>query len=218
MFARLNSSLDAVFCGYIPRYARRSARFLRSHAGKILYYMLVAAALCAIAYAAEIYRSQPAEPASQPSRQVDSILETVEVRVVPLAGNLPSDVHLLRGYSGSPQWNGECSLWEVHPATDCVMSAAYALLSGTVSECGMHPVYGGYVRIDTGEFEILYASLLPDPSISAGMYVRAGDLIGVPDSSMPSESYMGDHLHVEVVQNGKHQNLHTLQVESKLMD
>ena len=218
MFGRLSSSLDAVLYGYIPRYARRSVRFLRSNAGRILYYILVTAALAAIAYAAELYRSRPAEPTPQPSLQASVVQDAPEVALLPLAERLPTDTQLLRGYSDSVQWNSTLLMWQNHPAIDCRSSAAYALVHGTVSECGTHPVYGGYVRVNSGEFEILYASLLPASAVSEGKQVRAGDFLGTPDASMPSECHMGGHLHIEVLCNGKPQNPYTLQVESNLMD
>ena len=145
-------------------------------------------------------------------------LDTDEMYIQGMSSSLPEDVQILRGYSDAAQWNDLLSLWETHPAIDFAQPAAHALMHGTISECGMHPVYGGYIRINSGEFEILYASLLPDPALSAGMQVRAGDYLGIPDSSMPSERYMGSHLHIEVTHSGKLQNLYTLQAESNLMD
>lgn len=218
MLVKRNSSLDVVLYGYIPRYARKSACFLRTHSCKILYYLIVIAALAVIAYAAEIYRNRPETPAQGANLQASAVSETPEVRRTSLAAMLPEDLQVLRGYSDAAQWNDLLCLWEAHPAIDFALPAAHALMHGTISECGMHPVYGGHIRINSGEFEIVYASLLPNPALSAGMQVRAGDYLGIPDSSMPSERHIGSHLHVEVMHNGKLQNLYTLQAESNLMD
>lgn len=220
MIGRTNSVLDAVFFGYMPRFARRAARFLQRNIGKILYYALVIAVLAAIAYAAEIYRRDAGAPAaSQPeAQQVSTVQEEPAEALRPLMENMPEDAQVLRAYCDTPQWNDSLGQWEAHTGVDFAVKDVYSLTGGVVAACGTDPLYGGYVEIDAGKFQILYASIQLDPSIQPGGEVLAGDRMGTANSSMSGEDYEGSHLHMEIMQDEAKQNPQTFEAEIHLMD
>ena len=79
----------------------------------------------------------------------------------------------------------------------------YAAASGYVQQSGWYGGYGRYIRIshDFG-LQTAYAHM-SSLAVSAGAYVKKGQIIGYVGSSGYST---GPHLHFEVLKNGKHTN------------
>lgn len=176
---------------------------LRGHAGKAAYYGCVAVVLCAIAYAADQYRSET-EPSADalilPAADVG--ISTAAVEVLPI---LPEGGELLRGFTDLPEWNGTLQMWEAHGAVDYRLpeNEVKNLCEGTVRTVGRSGVYGGFVEVDCGAWRIRYASMDVDQSIVPNQQVALGDVLGRANTSMAGEAALGAHLHLEIERGGK---------------
>ena len=189
LWARINGGL------------RRFPPFLKRNAGRIAYYGLVVLALCAIARAAEAYRSGSDEDAL-----VLPAVDAVEVHPVEEPAPevlLPEAWELLRGYSEEPQWRSGLGLWEAHPAVDFdCEGGVLCLREGTVRTVGASGVYGGFVEVESDGVLMRYASIEPAGGLEPGLALDAGDAIGTADASMPGEADAGAHLHLELYLEG----------------
>ena len=186
--------------------------FLRRRGGQIVYYGGIALALTAIAFAAEQYRG---------GRGIDaavSVLPAVELSAPAPAEEeadalyAPEGAELLRAYAGEPQWNGTLELWETHTAVDYRVEgdAVASLSDGIVRAVGRSGAYGGFVEVECGERLLRYASIAPRDELLPGDALKAGDLIGTADASMPGEAEMGAHLHLESIRGDKYEDFVSL--------
>ena len=220
MSARLKLTWNAVAFDHISGFACRVARFGRKNAGKIIYYACMIAALSAIAYAADIYRKK--EVATEVMQGYAAEMQAAQTEEATpefqaIVELMPEGAQLIQGFFEDMRWNAALNRWESHAAVDFAMENVYSLTDGRIVDCGTNGLYGGYVRIDAGEYDVLYASIEADPSLKIGAEVSTGDRIGSVDASMPGESYMGDHLHFEILLDGKKLNPETFDVEIDLM-
>ena len=176
----------------------------KHHGGKIAYYSAVMAALCAIAFAAEQYRNgreEMADPLILPAveAQVSAAMEPRQVFAI------QEEAVVLREYSPDPDWNDALGQWENHLAVDfrCPQDRVEAACAGTIRMIGKSALYGGFIEIEADEYLLRYASVAPIAELEPGMEVEAGDLVGMADTSMAGEGYMGKHLHLEAYKMGE---------------
>ncbi|MDY4920134.1 MAG: M23 family metallopeptidase [Phascolarctobacterium sp.] len=118
----------------------------------------------------------------------------------------PTDGGEITSYFGgrSNPFGGYGRDW--HPGIDIANyygAPVYAAASGYVQQSGWYGGYGRYIRIshDFG-VQTAYAHM-SSISVSAGSYVRKGQVIGYVGSSGYST---GPHLHFEVIKNGEKMN------------
>lgn len=187
----------------VRRICLRLAQAAKRSAGKLIYYASVTAALIFIALAAEKYRSaeeQAADALILPAVETQSTAQAQEE-----AFSIPEGMGQIGYYTLKPQWSETLGQWQSHPALDyrCTDDAVYSLSGGTVRTVGCSGVYGGFVEVETGEFLLRYASVQADAALKPDMQIQAGDYIGLADSSMPAEKHMGNHLHLEIYQDGE---------------
>lgn len=179
----------------------RASAYFRAHGGKIAYYACVAVALCAIAYAAEQYRTE------RDSDMDALILPAVEMESPADAEPellMPEHAKRLRAYFVAPEWNAALGMWENHAAVDYRLegNAVTSLSDGTVRTVGKSGVYGGFIEVETHGLLLRYASVEPEEGMEPGQAVETGDPIAVADDSMPGEAHMGPHLHLELESDG----------------
>lgn len=181
---------------------RRFPPLLKRNAGRIAYYALVVIALCAIARAAEAYRSgSDGDALVLPAADAMDVLQVEEPAPQVL---LPEAWKLLRGYSEEPQWRPGLGLWETHPAVDFACTGGIVCLrEGTVRTVGVSGVYGGFVEVESDGMLMRYASIEPADGLEPGLVLNVGDAIGKADASMPSEADAGAHLHLELYLDGQ---------------
>ena len=181
---------------------RRFPPLLKRNAGRIAYYALVVIALCAIARAAESYRSgSDGDALVLPAADAMDVLQVEEPAPQVL---LPEAWKLLRGYSEEPQWRPGLGLWETHPAVDFACTGGIVCLrEGTVRTVGASGVYGGFVEVERDGMLRRYASIEPADGLEPGLVLNVGDAIGKADASMPSEADAGAHLHLELYLDGQ---------------
>ena len=188
----------------ICRGLRRIPPFLKKNGGRIAYYGLVVLALCAIARAAEVYRSGSREEALVlPEAYALDVIATEQEE--DSATQIPEAWKLLRGFSGEPQWRAELGMWEAHPAVDydCGDAGVLCLRDGVVRTVGESGVYGGFVEVESDGMLMRYASIEPADGLEPGLALEAGDAIGTADASMPGEADAGAHLHLELYLDGE---------------
>lgn len=175
--------------------------------GQVLYCLGIALALVVIAFAAESYRNGGSESEVEPPML--AVGEIVPSEVAPTeeapALRTPEGGEVLREWSETPAWNAELGLWESHEAVDYRLKddAVVSLCAGTVRSVGVSGALGGYVEVACGELLLRYGSVKPAEGLKAGDALQPGDLIGTADASLPGESALGHHLHLEVVRDGE---------------
>ena len=181
---------------------RRFLKPLQLHGKEIAYYGGVALALTAIAFAAERYRGgQLPAPAASALPAVELTTASSEAAEQEIIFHLPEGAEVLRAYAAKPQWNAALGLWESHEAVDYRLSddTVTSLSAGTVRTVGKSGVYGGFVEVECGEYLLRYASIAPCSNLMPGDVLKIGDTIGSADTSLPAESALGAHLHLELI-------------------
>lgn len=76
----------------------------------------------------------------------------------------------------------------------------FAILQGTVSATGFHPILGRFVRINHGGIESIYGHL-SILTVTIGDMVKPGGIIGVTGST---GRVSGEHLHFSILLSGKY--------------
>lgn len=179
-----------------------AAKFMKVHAGQIVYYACVALVLTAIGVAAERFRGGEMVEESL-------ILPAVELNMPKVQEEQPlfekrEGMTLLRAYMDWPEWNSTLCHWETHAATDyaCPEGVVYSLSDGIIKTIGKSGIYGGFIEVETDGYLLRYASVEALQTLEAGETIQKGVLMGAADDSMPGEQHQGPHLHLELIQNG----------------
>ena len=94
--------------------------------------------------------------------------------------------------------------WRVHAGTDFSAEAGetvLALTDGTVQQIAEDGLYGTCVTLThTNGLTSSYCGM-DDVRVQEGQVVSAGEALGVCADSIPAESALGTHVHVQVTQN-----------------
>ena len=181
---------------------RKFTVLIKKHRGEIAYYAGVLLVLGILAGAAEAYRGdrQAEETHILPAVELTLPEEPSEAQF-----SLQGDMRRIALYSGEPVWNGELGCWQTHTAVDyaCPDGTVYALAGGEVLSVGESGVYGGYVEQMCGNILLRYCSIVPCEGIEPGMPLKKGEELGSASDSMPGESHLGQHLHLEASRDGE---------------
>lgn len=176
--------------------------FLKKHIKGIVYYGAVALVLAVIAAAAEVYRSD--------EDYVRKMVLTDEIAAEALAEKMPEParpegMRNIRAFSAAPVWNAGMQQWESHCANDYEMEGGeiICLADGVVADIGESSMRGGYITVDGKDGRCyIYCCVAPAEDTAAGKEVYAGEIIAAADDSLPGESALNKHLHLEVFENG----------------
>lgn len=175
--------------------------------GQFIYCLSIALVLIIVAFAAERYRNE--NSLSNLDVPVLAVGEIAPHEVAPegetIALRAPEGGELLRGWSEKPMWDDELRSWESHRAADYRLKddAVVSLSAGTVRGVGVSGALGGYVEVACGELLLRYCSVKPAEGLKVGDALQPGELIGSADASLPGESALGHHLHLEVLRGGE---------------
>ncbi len=102
--------------------------------------------------------------------------------------------------------SGVTGVWAIHDAADIAVEKGEivrAMSDGTVAACGDGGIEGAFVTISHPEdVTVHYAGMEMLGAIRTGDRVRAGQTIGFGGNTYLSETDLGPHLHLRIVQNG----------------
>lgn len=123
--------------------------------------------------------------------------------VLPMNG-----AQIIKDYSGKElQYNDTLKQWEIHKAIDFQAGEdlnVYAISSGTVSNIFTNYLEGTVIEISHGDGLVsVYKSLNKDVQVAIGDSVTTGQVIGSVAETMAQELNSGNHLHFEMLQDGK---------------
>lgn len=188
-----------------------AARFLQQHGGGILYYGGLGLALCLFAYSAQNLRMGRVEnrnEGSQVTEMETAVQLEAETQAEMLSFSWPEDGIILREFSRTPVWNGALGCWQCHMGVDMSREdgIAMSISDGTVCALGEKGSDGGYVEVQTGETILRYASIEPLETMKVGAEISAGEPIGRMNTSMPDESWMDRHVHIEMKRQDEYFN------------
>ena len=98
--------------------------------------------------------------------------------------------------------------WRIHEGVDIkgeVGREVRAIADGTVETIEEDPVLGHTVKIvhKNGK-QSIYANLAEDIKVKTGDAIKVGDVVGCVGTSAIAECLEEPHLHLEVIENGKH--------------
>ena len=97
--------------------------------------------------------------------------------------------------------------WRTHNGLDIQAAEGDSVKTaadGTVLSVKDDELMGTTVVIEHKDgYTTQYSSLMPDPPVSEGQKVKAGDIIGCVGNTAAAESSMGPHLHFSVSKDGK---------------
>lgn len=189
----------------------KAVRFLRQHGGGILYYGSLTLALCLFAYSAQNLRMARVENRKEITQTAE--METAaqveaEAQAAEIQFSWLEDGIILREFSRTPVWNGAIGCWQCHMGVDVRREDGIALSisDGTVCALGEKGADGGYVEVKMGETILRYASIEPLETMKIGTEIAAGEPIGRMNTSMPDESWMDRHVHIEMKRQGEYLN------------
>lgn len=133
----------------------------------------------------------------------ETIVVATPTYVVPM-----KNATIAKDYSASElQFNDTLKQWEIHKAIDFIANEdknVYAISNGTVSNIYTNYLEGTVIEISHSNGLVsVYKSLNKDVSVAVGDKVSAGQVIGNVSSSMAQELNSGNHLHFELLKDGK---------------
>ena len=98
--------------------------------------------------------------------------------------------------------------WRIHEGVDIkgeLGREVRAVSDGVIESVKDDPVLGKCIKIThSNGLQSIYANLAEEVKVKAGDKVKSGDVIGAVGSSAISECLEEPHLHLEVIENGKH--------------
>ena len=140
----------------------------------------------------------PTEPATVPQQEQEPE-PVLEVYVRPVSGAV------LTPFSGDTLlFQPTMGDWRVHAGTDFSAEAGetvLALTDGTVQQIAEDGLYGTCVTLTHNNGLTSSYCGMDDVRVQEGQVVSAGEALGVCADSIPAESALGTHVHVQVTQN-----------------
>lgn len=161
------------------------------------YYMLAFLAVIAIGLTAGISSGEAVEVPSTPTG-------STEVKMV-----CPMDSpEVLKWYSDTELfYNSTLKQWESHKGIDLtsnVSTSVFSVLDGTVTNCSYSYEDGYSITISHADgLSTTYCSLANVDNVKKGDEVARGQKIGEISNTASNESLDGNHLHFQVMLNGK---------------
>lgn len=176
----------------------KTAAFLKRNWRSLAYYSCMLVVLCALGYAADVYRQRRTQEVSViPAAEI--VVNKEEAEDVILV--FPENANILREYCNQVQWNDALGHWEIHEAMDCSFAenVVLSLSDGTISSVGCDARMGNYVEIQNDKLTVRYGSVKVSEDVKPGKKILAGEAIGTADTSMLREQYMQEHAHIEFI-------------------
>ena len=155
--------------------------------------------------AATVEKPAPARPVVEAEPEpADPVLEPEELLPQVVS---PLDGTTVKVFSRTElMYDDTMADWRTHNGLDIQAGEGDAVktaAAGTVTAVADDEMMGTTVTIEHGGgFTTTYASLQPDPPVTVGQQVAAGDIIGKVGSTAAAESTMGPHLHFSVARDG----------------
>lgn len=145
---------------------------------------------------------------SQTEPPAQSANNPVNVPVQQSVFTLPVDGEVLREFSGQTLVYDETMAdWRVHGGTDfsCTEGGqVLAIADGEVSAIYYDEMWGNCVSIQHSDGLVTtYCGLLENATLTTGMQVKSGDVIGGSGGGITCESAMPTHIHVVATRNGE---------------
>ena len=142
----------------------------------------------------------PTEPATVPQQEQEpAVTVSAPVYVRPVSGAV------LTPFSGDTLlFQPTMGDWRVHAGTDFSAEAGetvLALTDGTVQQIAEDGLYGTCVTLTHNNGLTSSYCGMDDVRVQEGQVVSAGEALGVCADSIPAESALGTHVHVQVTQN-----------------
>ncbi len=154
--------------------------------------------------------AEPAPVTTAPSRlavtdPADS--EEAVAAAAPLRFSMPGSGAVTSGFSGDELvFCATMGDWRIHNGIDISGSAGDQVLAcadGIVEDFAADMLYGNTAVIRHADDSVIYYSGLSDTQmVSAGLHVKAGDVIGYI-GEVPCELEDGPHIHLTMVKDGK---------------
>lgn len=117
---------------------------------------------------------------------------------------LPLSNQVLTPYSEAPVYSQTLCEYRTHKAVDFEgdeLQAVRACANGTVTDISVDPIWGATITLEhTNGITTVYRGV--DATVIKGAEVKVGDTVGNL-ATVPCESAMAPHLHIEMYQNGK---------------
>lgn len=164
----------------------------------------------------------PAETETPDSTESDPPAQTtnnpVNVPAEQSTFTLPVDGEVLRAFSGQELIYDETMAdWRVHGGTDFSCTEGEQVLAvadGEVSAIYTDEMWGNCVSIQHSDGLVTtYCGLVENATLTTGMAVRSGDVIGGAGGGIACESTMPAHIHVVATRNGESIDLMSLFTE-----
>ena len=132
----------------------------------------------------------------------------VSVGTYPLTFSMPmTNAQLLKDFSGEELFfNNTLGRWEFHDGIDLVSAdqKVFAVADGEVVDVENSSLYGTMITIKhSNSLMSVYGSLNADVMVEEGDKVKAGEELGVADTTASNEAADGKHLHFAMIENNK---------------
>lgn len=109
-------------------------------------------------------------------------------------------------------YNETLADWRIHDGVDIAAAEGAEVLAacgGTVAEVYDDALMGTTVLVDHDDgYRTMYANLAPEPPVSPGERVSAGQVVGTVGTTAAAERARGPHLHFSVTREGDTVNPH----------
>ena len=130
-----------------------------------------------------------------------------EPTVEPLTFGTPCNGSVMTDYSNTVLvWNSTLGQYSTHLGVDFTAEdgKVTAVADGKVSAVGYDALKGHYIIINHDEnYQSRYYSLGDEITLQVGDTVEKGQVIGVMSTTMATENYLGNHLHLEMSKDGE---------------
>jgi len=171
----------------------------------LLYAAIVAVLIVMAALTVILLSNNDVKVEQTPSLNVGDKQEIVVAApsyVVPL-----KDATVVKDYSAKElQYNESLKQWEIHKAIDFLAGNSLDVLAftdGTVSNVYSNYLEGTVIEIAHSNGLVSVYKSLESANVKVGDKVSAGQVIGVLGNTMAQEQNEGNHLHFELLKDGK---------------
>lgn len=141
-------------------------------------------------------------PSAEPVAKAQQV-EEVQFFTAPISGKVSGE------FSDKQVFYESIEEWRTHNGVDIEANVGDSVASaadGVVSKVFMGSL-GYSVQIDHNDgFSTVYSNLDENPTVAIGDNVRQGDVIGHIGTSALADRADGEHLHFEILKDGKYEN------------
>lgn len=141
----------------------------------------------------------PKEEQSEEEIPIFDLTKELETLFYKQAVVFPVQGEIIGEFSWGELVKATDNMWKTHDGVDIAAeegTPVKAMTSGTVTDIYKDPIWGNCVVIDHGETTFgYYFGLSEHITVTKGMNVNSGDVIGAVGNSADIESDLGPHLH-----------------------